>query len=358
MRLKRIFLINGYFNQKGQALVELATFGTILLFCLAMLVNFGLQANYQQEIEMKAFRQAMQQAYNNDSKGPSAGSDVNLIEDKVGINTQDPYGVSERYPFGAGSKVTWNNNIMDEYLDQSNNTRPEYLPQTSYKVNAEVLGPYTTANYKRYPPQGSYNGNIIVRIPLLEKDAIDTDGDGIKDKFWKDVSIDCATQTKIFKDELSKDEPKPLVGYIRNDAEFPSQEKEQISSVLMNGRQKTVVKVEGAEKGPILAFWVLDTQAGQIDTAVEIPINPDGSKDLTTYSSMRQGLWPNYTRTITKLGTMSKAQNSAGITTTTSASSTENIRRWIRLNIIGTPNPINSNGLSTGQRDITWTSPK
>lgn len=354
----RNFLNNNYyFRQKGQALVELATFGTVLLFCLAMLINFGLQANYQQELEMKAFRQAMRQSYNNDNRGPNAGSDVNLIKDKPGITAQDPYGVSERYPFGAGAKVTWNVDLMDEYVDESNNLRDgsaspkDYRPKVGYEVNGQVLGPYTAADFVNYPCDGA----ITVRIPLLDPKA---------GKYWKDVTINCATQTKVLKDELSKDEPKPLVGYIRNDAEFPSEEKEQISSVLINGRQKTVVKVEWEDKDkdgevndPIKSFWVLDSQAGQIDTAIEIPTNPDGSKDLAAYANIRQGLWPNYTKTITKTGTLSKTEDKTGITTTTSASSIENIRRWIRLNIIGPPSPVNSEGLSN-ERNITWTTLK
>jgi len=357
VNLKKVFLNNSYFNPKGQALIELATFGTVLLFCLAMLINFGLQANYQQRVEMKAFRQAMKQAYNNDSKGPSAGSEVNLTEDKVGINVQDPYGVSERYPFAAGAKVSWNNNLMDEYLDKNNNPRPEYLPQTSYEINGQTYGPYTTANYESYACAGA----ITVRIPLVK--GLDTDGDEVPDRFWKDVTINCATQTKVFIDETSKEEPKPLVGYIRNDAEFPSQEKEQISSVYVNGRQKTVVKVEGQVKGPIQKLWLLDTEAGQIDTAVEIPLNPDGTKNLEEYAKVRQGLLSGYNKSINKTGSFEKKEifdsktKTGNITTTTSATSTENITRQIKLNIIGPPGPAKSDGLSAKQ-DITWTTPK
>lgn len=349
--------------------MELATFGTILLFCLAMLVNFGLQANYQQETEMKAFRKSMKQSYDNTNKGPSSGSDVTLVEDKIGINAQDPYGVSERYPFMAGSKVTWTNDLMDEYLDSSNTPVTNYLPYTSYEVNGQVLGPFTTANYERIPCVG----NIIVRVPLLEKDTVDTNGDGLKDTFWRDITVNCATQTKVAKDELSKDDPKPIVGYLKNPG-FPSGEKEQIGSVLRKKegeetyRQMTVIKTEGnffkkwkdgkeiEYGGPILAFWVIDTGAGEIDTSIEVPIKADGSKDLETYANSRQGLWPNYTRTITKTGTMSKTENEAEITTTTSASVTENIKRWLRLNTTGTA-PVDSN-VSTGDRTITWTSPK
>lgn len=332
--LKRTFLINHYFNQRGQALVELATFGTVLLFCLGMLVNYGLQANYQQELEMRAFRQAMQESYNNNSKGPNAGAEANLIEDRVGISTQDAYGVSERYAFGAGSRVTWNNNIMDDYVDEAGNLRYAYLPETDFQINGQNH-PYTTADFAVYPCSRS----ITVRVPLV----VPKDG-----KYWKDVSIDCATQTKVFEEEL-KDGKKIKVGYIRNMNEGVDKEPINGADVDGDGKQEFVVKVEsidvngdGQVNDPIQYFVVVDFQEGQIDNTIDP--DKDFRGDLRRYVGSRQGLLPSYTKTIHKNAELQKRENrieikeesKKEIITATKASSRERITRHIRRQV-GTP---------------------
>ncbi len=352
--MKRTFLIN---SQKGQALVELATFGTILLFCLGMLVSFGLQANYQQETEMKAFRQSMQQSYNS-TRGPSAGAEVNLTEDKVGIDTQSPYGVSERYPFTAGAKVTWNTNLLDDYVDQDNNLHDgngaaDYHPKATYTINGKEYA-YTTANFVSYP----CNGSITVRVPD-RNDEYSMDGTQKADgKYWRDVNVDCGTQTKIFKDESDKDHPF-LAGYVKIDGV-----KEQIGSadVDHDGKQELVVKVEGNEKGPIQRFVVLDSQEGEIDATVEIPLKPDGSQDIAEYAKRQQGLLPGYTKEIYKKGKLTKEETKTSIVTTSTAKPEENYEattRTIKLNkFIGPPAPIKENLPNVDGKEIKWISPK
>ena len=49
-------------SEWGQALTELAVFGSVALAALAFLIQIGLQMNYQQEIDQNTFRRALQAA--------------------------------------------------------------------------------------------------------------------------------------------------------------------------------------------------------------------------------------------------------------------------------------------------------
>lgn len=366
--LKRIFMNNNYFSQKGQALVELAVLGTILLFCLGMLVNFGLQANYQQEMEMKAFRLAMQQSYNS-AKGPSAGGGVNLIEDKPGVATQDPYATNERYAFVSAGSVNWNNNLMDDYVDANNNLqngsggRPDYRPTMSYNINGKESESYTTAGFEPYVCGYNTPDNSITIRVADNRDEYNMDGtlgkDGI---YWKKIKVNC-NETKIDCEKIENDKCKDnaFIGYVMINGE-----KEQIGSadVDNDGKDESVVKVEPGKNshgedvlyGPVQTFWVLDYQKGRIDTSIEMTHKADGTDDVAEYAKKRQGLLPDYTKTITKTGVMQKKEDKSGITTTTDAFSNEIITRKVKLNDGGKPVDITSE-LPYG-RSAAWTTPK
>ncbi|UCB56780.1 MAG: hypothetical protein JSV30_06200 [Candidatus Omnitrophota bacterium] len=55
-------------NKKAQSLVELATFGTVLLFALTLLLRYGMSANQQQNMRMQTFRKAFVRARSYDYK--------------------------------------------------------------------------------------------------------------------------------------------------------------------------------------------------------------------------------------------------------------------------------------------------
>ena len=46
-------------DKKGQAILELAIFGAILIMLLGALINYGLRYNYQQLAMQRAFRKAL-----------------------------------------------------------------------------------------------------------------------------------------------------------------------------------------------------------------------------------------------------------------------------------------------------------
>jgi len=57
-------------NHRGQALLELAIFGMIAMAALGLLVRIGLQANFDQEVRMGAFRRALAAAAADDARSP------------------------------------------------------------------------------------------------------------------------------------------------------------------------------------------------------------------------------------------------------------------------------------------------
>jgi len=122
-------------SKKGQALAELAIFGSILLFCLAMLIQYGLDANYQQQAQMQAFRKAQKIAFYRD--GPGAASSLTLIKDKPTPDPRDQWGLAERSPvIGASNSIAWNTNLSAEYIKQyTEPPKPQDLPVMYFEVD-------------------------------------------------------------------------------------------------------------------------------------------------------------------------------------------------------------------------------
>ena len=48
--------------KNGQATVELAIFGSVLIFCLGLLINYGMYYNLSQMHQMRAFRKTLARA--------------------------------------------------------------------------------------------------------------------------------------------------------------------------------------------------------------------------------------------------------------------------------------------------------
>lgn len=71
-------------SSRGTALLELAVFGGLTLAALGLLIRIGMQANFDQEIRMGAFRRALAAAAADDHRGPQG-------------DTQDAMSVSYYY---------------------------------------------------------------------------------------------------------------------------------------------------------------------------------------------------------------------------------------------------------------------
>ncbi len=137
-----------YFNKKAQSLTELATFGSILLLVLSFLISYGIRYNYQQDMQMAAFRRALSEAYNGPGR-PDASASVVMVEDKHIPDPRDMFGAGSVVSMQAGAEVTWGNTTQDQY-DVGNES---LLPRVKYLFNDKdaakrVEREYKTAAYR------------------------------------------------------------------------------------------------------------------------------------------------------------------------------------------------------------------
>lgn len=86
-------------REKGQALLELAIFGSLLLLLLGALLNYGLNADYSQQVFMKTFREALRRA-----NGGSAS--VIVVRDRYIPNPANPFAIGSPLPVSASASVT------------------------------------------------------------------------------------------------------------------------------------------------------------------------------------------------------------------------------------------------------------
>lgn len=117
-------------KRSGQALTELAIFGSLFLFSLTMLLQFALNFSYKQETNMLAFRRALAEANELYTRGQS--SQIVTLADKTFPDAQDPTGAPQHYPVMAGASVMWSNQLMFDYTNAD-------LPRMVMDINGQQI---------------------------------------------------------------------------------------------------------------------------------------------------------------------------------------------------------------------------
>lgn len=90
-----------YFNTiKGQALLELAIFGSILIMLLGVLINYGLKYNSQQQVMQQAFRKVLGLAADRGSASYTLFKEQNIPD------PSNPFAVGSVIPVTSSASVT------------------------------------------------------------------------------------------------------------------------------------------------------------------------------------------------------------------------------------------------------------
>lgn len=131
-------------SQRGQALLELAIFGSFTIMLLGVLINYGLNADFNQEAMMDAHRTALALA-DVGRGGTGTGSSV-VIKDR--------HLPSPSHPFGAGTivPVVASSNVTRDYQTHLTPTKAENLPRMQIQIDGlpEPLT-YRTAGFLDVP---------------------------------------------------------------------------------------------------------------------------------------------------------------------------------------------------------------
>ena len=241
-------------KNKAQSLTELATFGSVFLLVLSFFISYGMRHLYQQDINMRAFRMALADAYNTDSRYSNS---LILVKDKHIPDPRDTFGVGEVQPILGQGNVVWANSLQDKYKGLSD------LPRIKFVIN-KGTHEYTTADYVTITPANpQYSVGFYVQLSDKDPRAFIT---------WDRV--------RAFKPEGAV-EPQAMV------LDDVTKETEIISEVAASRTtpMKEIINVLpiGLSHGdPVTGFFVLDRQAGQINPAyfgLNTDLNDDGNYD-------------------------------------------------------------------------------
>ncbi len=92
--------------KRGQAMIELAVFGSLTMFTMAFMIRYGLQYNYSQVTQQETFRLALARAH---EAYPLQQASVFLIRDRRMVDPTSPFVNSERQTFLGVSSVSLSN---------------------------------------------------------------------------------------------------------------------------------------------------------------------------------------------------------------------------------------------------------
>ncbi len=184
-------------TNKGQAAVELAIFGSLILLALGVFVRYGLSANCSQKITMDAHQKARAEM-----GGNAESTTYIVLRDKPMPNPSDPFGIASRGSvFFASESVGRLSGVFDtpSYPSDSELLTDSQLPRIIYDIN-ETTYEFTTAGFKYHlynnqelkrkaykdggwfwktsgPPRTDENG-----IDYEHDDGMETDG-----SFWENL---------------------------------------------------------------------------------------------------------------------------------------------------------------------------
>lgn len=335
-------------NQKGQSLVELASFGAVLLFCLGILIQYGMRANYQQDLQMQAFRKAMKIAYY--KHGPGAAASLSIIEDKAIPDPRDPWGFAGRQTVSASASVSWDSNLQALYIDDFDEPEQDSdLPYQLIEIN-DTQGAFKTAGYAASGCNGSIM--IVLENPPEKRESLHEE--------YREKTIDCS-QIKVLNRGTEEGEVGKLYPYVKID-----ELKHKISSADVDGdgELETIIAVKGTLYkcedngycGGVSSFKYVDQEEGDIDTKYAAIYPWEAEKDRDgdgKLSDEQQGLIGNSTLTKIDDNRLVKTDDSSEISTTTYLEGEQSITHYIRLNNKEEPEEYTTT-FAPAEREFTW----
>jgi len=163
-------------NNRAQALVEMAIFGSVMLFALSILVGHGMNHIQQQEIRMQGFRKGFVRASTKDATTPRGTFDPGwefenteapaasnhwgqsnyvVIEDKPIVAVGGILPIVERSPMGMGVEALRSIDLFagaEGYPNDPNNPNDPAmldLPRTEFEINGRRYS-FTVAGFNEY----------------------------------------------------------------------------------------------------------------------------------------------------------------------------------------------------------------
>lgn len=130
-------------KKKGQALAELAIFGTVLLGVFGFLLNYGLNYNYSENVQMVSFRQALAKAY--EARATYNTGNVVIVRDKPIPDPSSPFGISSRFPVVSSASAVWSNDLMLSWGRGDFGSR-DMLPKITFLVGEKEYN-FTVAGW-------------------------------------------------------------------------------------------------------------------------------------------------------------------------------------------------------------------
>jgi len=109
-----IFRKKSFLPEKGQSAVELAIFGSILMFVVAMIFRQGLNGGNYMNTQLKATRYALSKSFETSQTGKPGrnNASVLIIEDRLGGDFINKFGTRDRTPLIAGGGGTLTNQLF------------------------------------------------------------------------------------------------------------------------------------------------------------------------------------------------------------------------------------------------------
>ncbi|TRZ95614.1 hypothetical protein D4R78_03040 [bacterium] len=208
MNIYRIKKINQGLRS-GQAVVELAVFGTLIIIVLSTLIMYGQRFEMQQQLKVEAFRKALRKAFDRNSSVT-----YTLKKDVRFYNLMGNLGQGQPSTMGGSAMVMWQKGMPGK---QDSKDQPSFA---YYQINDEMIGVESGSDNHC----GDDNEKCL---PRYEKVVKGYDGNKIEVKAPASVWKEDRLREETYKSTVKKDEKKSSGWVIINKVDSELSDKAQ-----------------------------------------------------------------------------------------------------------------------------------
>ncbi len=172
-------------NKKGQAMVEMAIFGSLILFVFGMLISYTQRMNEQQYIQMEAFRRGLEKACTyagSEDSGAGASVQYTLMENKRLADLSDSFRKGNPTTIRGSSSVFWaipqtGSQPDNKIVYKINDDEATFDKDTKVESISSVTGTDFTENMQKVEsPQDITTGRSSQLTDTITTTLTDEDG--------------------------------------------------------------------------------------------------------------------------------------------------------------------------------------